>query len=52
MNLKNLKVEITLKGFERGDTAFKTVFKPGVLEKIAIDFSSKRVRGTCMRAYK
>lgn len=52
MKLSELKIKITVKGHIRSmSDTFRIVNHPCILEKIAIDFSAKKVRGTCLIEY-
>jgi hypothetical protein len=52
MNLNELKVVVRLKAHERVvHETFKLVYKPWILEKVAIDFSAKKIRGSFQLAY-
>jgi hypothetical protein len=52
MNLNEMKVIVRMKAHERVvHETFKCVHKPGILEKVAIDFSAKKIRGSFFMAY-
>ena len=52
MILNEMKVVVRLKAHERVvHETFKCVYKPGIMEKVAIDFSVKRLRGSFQLAY-
>lgn len=48
MQLTNINVVVTVKEFESSIGNLSYIYHSGVLEKVSLDFSVRKIRGTCL----